>query len=333
MNITGLCINGDAIHLNGSLSRLVDDLVLFQQCGYDGVELSIPGLDVIINGRLRQSQVHRIRAVTGRYPFIYTVHAPLRLNFAFPQKGPGGKPDLHLEQDVFLACLDFCAAIGARVMVYHSGLVALHEAAFGLDHLPGDEVMEAARAQEVSALREMMPLAAERSVTVAMENRDPHPWEIATLRRAGLPDSQLLKYHGGMSIPELARQVGEVDHPNLGLTLDLAHLHIAARQCGFDYLEAIRQAAPLARHLHGSDNFGRLGGVFDNMGERIPYGDGDLHVPPGWGAIPHVEALAQLADYEGLYVLEISPRYHEYLVDALQTIRRYIDEAASVSRS
>jgi sugar phosphate isomerase/epimerase len=333
MNITGLCINSDAVHLNGSLSRLADDLAFFQQCGYDGVELSVPGLDVVINGRLRRPQLDRIRAITGRYPFVYTAHSPMRLNLAFPQKGPGGRSELHLEQDVFVACLDLCAAIGARVMVYHSGLIALQEAAFGLDELPGEEMLEAARLQEVSALRELMPLAAKRGVIVAMENRDPHPWELVALRRAGLADSQLLKYHGGMSIPNLVRQVSEVNHPNLGLALDFAHLFIATNQCGFDYLDAIRQAAPHVRHLHGSDNFGRLGSVFDDVGERMSYGDADLHLPPGWGAIPHVEALAQLAGYQGLYVLEISPRYREHLADALQTTRRLIDQVTGLSRS
>jgi sugar phosphate isomerase/epimerase len=333
MNITGLSINSDAVHPNGSLSRLVDDLAFFQQCGYDGVELSVPSLDVVINGRLRRPQLDRIRAITGRHSFIYSIHAPMRLNLAFPQKGPGGSPELHLEQDVFVACLDLCAAIGARVMVYHSGLIALQEAAFGLDDLPGEEMLEAARLQEVLALRELMPLAARRGVIVAMENRDPHPWEIVALRRAGLADSQLLKYHGGMSIPSLVRQVSEVNHPNLGLTLDFAHLFIAANQCGFDYLEAIRQTAPHVRHLHSSDNFGRMGSVFDDVSECIPYGDTDLHLPPGWGAIPHVETLVQLAGYEGLYVLEISSRYCEHLADALQTVRQLINQVTGLSRS
>ncbi|GAB4527779.1 MAG: TIM barrel protein [Anaerolineae bacterium] len=326
MNITGFCINGDAIHTNGNLSRLSDDLAFFQQCGFDGVELSVPELDVVINGRLRRPQLERLRAITGRYPFVYTIHAPMRLNLAFPPKEPRGSPELQLEQDVFVACLDLCAAIGARVMVYHSGLIALQEAASGLDELPNEEMLEAARLQEVSTLRELMPLAAMRGVIVAMENRDPHPWEIATLRRAGLPPGQLLKYHGGMSIPNLVRQVSEVNHPNLGLTLDFAHLFIAANLCGFDYLEAVRQAAPHVRHLHSSDNFGRLGSVFDDVGERIPYGDADLHLPPGWGTIPHVKALARLTGYQGLYVLEISSRYREHLADALQTARRLVDQ-------
>lgn len=324
MRITGIGINGDAGHLGGSLAQLAEDLAFFQRCSFDAVELSSHGLDVVINGRLRQPQVDRVRAIVERFDFVYTVHAPDRLNLAFPQKGSAGAAELAHEQDVFVACLDFCAAIGAGVMVYHSGLIALQQAAFGLEALPGDEALERAREQEVSALRALMPLAAERGVVVAMENRGPCLWEVAALVRAGLPANQLLKYHAGIAIPDLVRQVEAVNHPNLGLTLDFAHLFLAANHCGFDYLEAIQQAAPYVRHLHGNDNCGRLSGVFDSLIDRISYGDGDLHLPPGWGTIPHVEALAQLPDYEGLYVLELHPRFYEHFLEALKTMRRII---------
>lgn len=329
MHITGFGINADAGHLGGRLAQLEEDLAFFQHCGFDAVELSVHGLDAVLCGRLQQRQVDRIRSITERFAFTYTVHAPNRLNLAFPQRNSDGTPELALEQDVFVACLGFCATIGAGVMVYHSGLIALYEIAFGLAAaLPDDEALEQARQQEVSALRELLPLAAERGVIVAMENRDPHPWEIATLRRAGMPADQLLKYHAGMSIPHLVQQVTAVGHPNLGLTLDLAHLFLAANYCGFDYLDAIRQAAPHVRHLHGNDNWGRLGGVFNDLHERIPYGDGDVHLPPGWGQIPQAEALAQLPAYEGLYVLEMRPRFSEHFSAALATMRRIVRQVA-----
>ena len=328
MRITGIGINGDGDHLGGSLTQLAEDLAFFHRCGFDGVELSVPGLDVVSGGHLRSSQVDRVRSITGRYDFFYTVHAPDQMNFAFPQPGMRGEPDSAMDRDVFVASLDFCAAIGAGVMVYHSGLIALHQVAAGLDALPEDEVLARAREREVAALCELLPLAAERGVVVAMENRDPHPWELATLRRCGVAAGQLLKYHAGMSIPDLVAQVEAVNQPNFGLTLDFGHLFLAANYCGFDYLEAIRQAAPYTRHLHASDNWGRLGGAFESLNHRIPHGEGDLHLPPGWGAIPHVEALQQLPSYEGAYILEIRPRFFEHFAEALETARQIANQAA-----
>jgi sugar phosphate isomerase/epimerase len=333
VHITGVCINADGGRLNGSLERLKEDLTFFENCGFDGVELSAHGLDLIVGGRLHQPQLDRVRAIVDRFDLTYTVHAPDRLNLAFPQRMPGCASELPLEKKVFVACLDACAALGAKVMVYHSGLIALHQVAYGLGGLPDDGTLERARDQEVNALRELLPLAAERGVVVAMENRDPHPWEVAALMRAGAAVDQLLTYHAGMSIPALVRQVEAVDHPSFGLTLDLGHLYIAAHVCGFDYLAAIRQAAPYVRHLHSSDNFGRLGGVFDELHFRIPYGDGDVHLPHGWGTLPHADALAQLPGYEGLYVIEIRSRFREYLAETLDVVRAIIGQAVRGQRS
>ena len=327
MRITGIGIDEDVSYSNGDLSHLQKNLAFFAACGFDNVELTVHRLGVIINGRLRQRQVEKIQRITEKFPFVYTVHAPLRLNLAFPQRWPGNPTDLAHERNVFIANLDFCAAIGAKVMVYHSGLIALHQAAFGLSPLPTDDELEQGRAQEVNALQDLMPLAAERGLVVAMENRDPHPWEAATLIQAGLPPDLLLKYHAGMSMSDLVRQIKAVNHSNLGITLDFAHLFLAANYCGFNYLEAIREAAPYIRHLHASDNFGRLGGVFSSLSDRIPYGDGDVHLPPGWGEIPYVDALSQLSEYEGLYVLELPSHFHNDLPEILETVQQTIHDA------
>jgi sugar phosphate isomerase/epimerase len=324
MHIRGIGINADGDHLGGRLAHLEADLALFQRVGFDTVELSVHGLDVISGGRLRRDQVDRVRAITQRVGFHYTVHAADGINLAFP-----GEPGGAMDRAVFLASLDACAALGAGVMVYHSGLIALRQAAAGLGPLPDDAELRRAREREVAALGELAPLAAERGVVVAMENRDPHPWEVATLRRFGIPPDQLPTYHAGLLVPDLVAQVEAVGHPNLGLTLDLGHLFLAAQHCGFDYLSAIEQAAPHVRHLHVSDNWGRLGGPSDSLNHRIPHGEGDVHLPPGWGAIPHVEALKRLPGYEGYYILEIRPRFHDHLAEALETARDIIDQASA----
>lgn len=326
MKVRGILVNADGDYLGGHLSNLEALLERALRAGFDGVELSAPGLDVISGGRLVRAQVERVRAILGRFPFCYTVHGADQVNFAFPGTTLDGL-DSSMDRAVFAASLDFCAEIGAPVMVYHSGLISLYPAAMGLGPLPGGAELAAGRAREVDALRQLAPLAAERGVVVAMENRDPHPWEIALLERCGLPAERLPEYHAGMRVPDLVAQVEAVGHPNVGLTLDLGHLYLAARQCGFDFLEAVRQAAPHVRHLHASDNWGRLGGLFDSLNHRIPHGEGDVHLPPGWGDIPHVDALLQMPDYDGYYLVEIRPRFYEHLAEARETAWRLIEAA------
>ncbi len=314
MTITGIGINGDGGRLAGSLAILEEDLAYFAACGYDAVELSTTGLDVVANGKVRWQQVERVRAVCEKFPFTYTIHPPNRLNLAYG-------PNHQLERDNFLAVLEVCAALGARVMVYHSGLIALERVRAGLRGLPDEAEREEAAAQEVTALQELMPEAAARGVTVAMENRDPHAWELAVLRREGRPPEELTLYHGGLVVSNLIRQIKEVGHPDLGICLDLAHLFLATNHLGLDYLAAVAEAAPYVRHIHANDNFGQLDDAFDSLGDRNPYGDGDLHLPPGWGRIPLGAALARLRDVQSLLILEIRPRYREHLADALVTMR------------
>jgi sugar phosphate isomerase/epimerase len=107
----------------------------------------------------------------------------------------------------------------------------------------------------------------------------------------------------------------------VGMTWDIAHLHRAAHDLGFDYLEAVEQAAPWVRHLHANDNFGRLDTGFDSEPDRWPYGEADIHLPPGWGSIPYEEVFARLSGYEGDLILEIKSGFVDYLGESLATMQ------------
>ena len=108
------------------------------------------------------------------------------------------------------------------------------------------------------------------------------------------------------------------------MTLDLAHLHLATHAVGDNYLSAVEQASPWVRHLHINDNFGKLDVGFDNEKDRLPYGEADLHLPPGWGAIPFAEAFAKLENYKGEIILEIKDRYWDHFGDALNNTRQIL---------
>ena len=178
-----------------------------------------------------------VRNVLDRYDLRYTLHAPNRTNLAFGY-------DRDLDYAVLQACIEFCREIKADVLVYHSGLQAVEYPRFGFYPLPDPDEMKRGAEREVMALRKIAPYAADHGVTIGMENGDPHLWELEVLRKNDLPDSDLPVYHPRLCIPPIVDQVNAVNHPNIGMTLDLAHLHIAAHTVGFDYLEAVEQAAP-----------------------------------------------------------------------------------------
>lgn len=317
MKIHGLGINVPDNVIDGRRQVLVDWLSNVERVGYSVAELSIPSLNVIFNGELIRSRLEAVRRSIARFDLRYSVHAPGRANLAF-----GSDPDL--EYRVLESCIRFTHAIGARVLVYHSGLQALDAARTGTASLPSDEELAGGAEREAAALRKLAPIAADLGVIISMENGDPHLWEYAVLLRDGKAASDLAKYHARLRTSAIVAQAQAVNHPNVGITLDLAHLHLAAHALGDDYLEAISIAGPWVRHLHINDNFGKLDTGFDSEGDRLLYGEADLHLPPGWAAIPFADAFARLKEYEGDIVLEIKERYQDHLGEALENARQIL---------
>jgi sugar phosphate isomerase/epimerase len=176
---------------------------------------------------------------------------------------------------------------------------------------------------ETQALKRMALHAERLGVVIAVENRDPHLWEIAALSRHGRTARDLTTYHQGMRLDLLAEQVRAVDSPNVGICLDVGHAFLAAPYWGVDYLAQIRAIAPDVKHVHWHDNFGRLDDRSESLAERLTFGEADNHLPPGWGAIPLAEVLAALmqSDYNGWLTVEIRPRYAHVLPEILSTVQ------------
>ncbi len=317
MRIHRLGIDIPDTQVDGSRRVLVEALEQAQSLGFTLAELSIPSLNVIMNGELVSQRVDAIQQAIAPFDLRYSVHAPGRTNLAF-------RPNPDLEYRVLEACVGFCGAIGAEVLVYHSGLQALDAARTGLAPLPSDDELAQGAEREAAALRRLAPIAADLGVTIGMENGDPHLWEYRVLKEQGKAPDDLAKYHARMRTAAIVEQIEAVNHPNIRLTLDLGHLHLATQALGEDYLQAISLAAPWVCHLHINDNFGKLDMGVDYEGYRLPYGEADLHLPPGWGAIPFAEAFARLREFEGDIVLEIKSRYRENLDEALANTRRIL---------
>ena len=319
MKIHGLGINIADDYVDGRRQRLINSLTRAQRLGYTVAELGITGLNVIFNGELIAQRVEAVLESIAPFDLRYSIHAPGRANLAF-----GKFPDL--EYRVLESCIRFAHAVGARIVVYHSGLQVLDAARTGTAALPSEDELLRGAEREAAALRQLAALANDLGVIIGMENGDPHLWEYAVLMRAGKTPDKLVDYHARLRPSALVRQVEAVNHPNIGITLDLAHLHLAAHALDEDYLGAIAAAAPWVRHVHINDNFGMLDSGFDSESARLPYGEADLHLPPGWASIPFADAFARLNDYEGDIVLEIKERYRDHLDEALENTRRILSE-------
>ena len=306
------------------LGELEQHLAYYQGLGYRLVELDPTPYALIVDGELRRLQLENLLTVLGNFDLRYSLHGLERANLAYD-------PRHELCRRIMVAQIEICRAVGASTLVYHSGLQALDAARRGVrgSLLTGEDLAAGAR-QEVEAFRALAPVAADAGVTIGMENGDPHLWEYDVLARFGRPRSELLTHHPRLHVRPIVRQLEAIDHPNVGMTLDVGHLYIAACDVGFDYLEAVGEAAPWIRHLHISDNFGRLDQGFDAESERWAFGEADIHMPPGWGCIPYRELFARLPDYQGDAILEIKPGFWDYLGNALKTMREILGQRNQV---
>lgn len=264
----------------------------------DFVELCPHNLGVILEGKLDPAWLDAVERVLGAANLGYTVHAPHRMNLM-------DLSSLEVHRDALESSVRFAGRIGAGVVVCHAGQRhGARDFSHGLE-----EQLEAERA----ALRRVGEIAVELGVTIAVENSYPEP---------PILDGRRYAYAARPSI--LAEQVAAVDHPAVGICLDVGHAAVAATAFGFDYLEDCAVAAPLVRHVHLHDNFGRPDPEGESrIGERLAYGLGDLHLPPGRGTIPLEELLGrpEFAD-EITCCVELSPNLPHLAAEALEATRR-----------
>lgn len=310
INDIGIATDGPAN--SGLLRQLETELAYYHEVGYRLVEINPLSFGLIVHGQLRQSQLANYLAVLKNFDFRYTVHGLDRLNLAYD-------PRHELCRRIMTCQIEICRAVGAARLVYHSGLQSLEAVYYGLrESLLTDDELSAGAQQEVTALQSLAPVAADAGVVICMENTPPHWQEYKLLAHFGRPPSELPVHHPGLRVEPIIRQLEEIDHPNVAMTLDIAHLYLAAHNLKFDYLEAVSEAAPWVKHLHVNDNFGHLDRGSENSGDCLAFGEADLHLPPGWGSIPSKELFSRLAAYQGDLILEIKPTFRDYFAEALK---------------
>jgi sugar phosphate isomerase/epimerase len=279
------------------VSGLAEDLEALRSTGPDFVEVWPQNLGVILGGSLDANRLRTVGGLLLEAELAYTVHAPLEVNLM----------DLSthgLQRDVLNSSLWFAKGIGAEVVVCHAGQ---RMGARDARHRMGDQL-----SAERSALREAGDLARELGLSIAVENYYP---ERPILRGA--------IYDYSVWPSQLAEQIFAVDHPAVGICLDVGHAALAAGFFGFDFIEECSATAPLVRHLHLHDNLQRTNVTEEvQVSEHTVYGLGDLHLPPGRGAIP-LEDLFRRMEFpeKPSCCVELSSEFFSLVPEALHAAR------------
>ena len=301
-------INADSATINGELAVLRKFLERFLDAGFSHAEIPIHGMDCLIDGSLCRSRVADVRRVLAAFPLGYTVHSPDRLNLA-----DAADPGTHAR--ALRSTIDFASEIGAKLVVYHGSArggvarkAAPGQSPLGAAPPASPSALRAFWADEIDRLGGVADYAAGRGVTVAVENIFRQSTDEVSYR---------------VDPRELACVVSAVDSPALGVCFDFGHAFISASEAGFAIDEALRAVAPRLVHVHIHDNFGKPSIPNARSIDMMFRGAGDLHLPPGWGAIPY-DTLFPIfaADFRGVFTLELQPRFADSYREALEWVRR-----------
>jgi sugar phosphate isomerase/epimerase len=264
--------------------------------GVDYVELALYGMDLVANGRVLADRLRHVKALTSGRPFGYTVHGPLGLNLMEAT----GQAETH--KAVLKAHLEIAAELGGVHFVAHAGRYAAAESG----------AAEAGYARQREALAETADLAHQHGITIVVENI----FGIQGGRETSLPS-------------RLAAEIEAIGHPAIRGCLDFSHAFLEANRLGADFVAEAAALAPLAKHLHVHDSFGKLWPSPPNhRAERLAYGLGDLHLPVGLGSIPWDTLMERCTFPEGvIFVHELAPPYWVDLGAALGRTRELAAKA------
>lgn len=305
--IAGIGIaTGYTAHTGQPFSVLRERLDALAAVGFSHAELHAPALGVIIGGKLRAGRLAMLREALDGVAVRLTLHAT---NVATPYAGNLVDTTTPAQRMVVEADLALAGAIGAEVLVQHAGMLR--------EPYGDDRALALGMAAERDALRQLGDAAGDAGVRIAVENRDPH-------------DRYIVRRVYGLDLRRLAEQVAAVNHPQVGVCFDTGHAFLSATYLGFDYLPALRDIAPLVNHLHISDNLGQVELSMDaNPGESLALGDGDLHLPPGWGAVPMADVFAVPFPQNPVAVLEVRATFAPHAAEMYTAACAFAGDALS----
>lgn len=265
----------------GDLSAMDAMLARYVELGSSHVELTARRLDMIAGGRILRQRADAVRALLERHDIKPVLHAHHGINLM-------DLPNLAMHRAVAEASIDLAGELGVASIVIHSGKAPTDVWLTSREYLLETEREE---------FKRLGDRASRAGAQLAVENM------------IAQPIGNLTAY--GADPRALADQLQETGHPAIGGCLDFGHAYLSAPVLGFDYLEAIQAFSEQVWHLHLHDNFGIADHKrYDDTGDRVALGIGDLHMPMGWGGIPWVDVLPRMRFRPGTYaMIELSGRY------------------------
>jgi sugar phosphate isomerase/epimerase len=253
------------LSIRGAVGRCDEELALAARLGYDAVEISMDGTELIFGGRLQPERLRAALRAFARHPFSYSVHSPSSLDLR-------DRTNREAQLDLARAALRFSREVGARVLVIH------------FERHSADPCDEAAF---TDAIRRLSDEAGD--VLLGIENIEVEHLEpvVARVREVGRPNVVMT-----LDVGHAVLAASQFDFDLLDAIREAApavrHVHVNDNFGRYDPLRL--ENFTLYRTQTPADTF--------------PLGKGDLHLPVGWGTAPLAAVFGLLRGYRGTVVHE-----------------------------
>lgn len=276
------------------------DLDRAEQLGVDYVEIPTLTMPLVADGKIMREQLRKAKAQIGERPFGITIHGPIGINL---MDDPWRLP---LHKQVLAASIEVAAELGGLHYVMHSGTIPDTQG-------PG---LDAAYGLQREALAEAGDVAAQHNIIITVEN----VFTYSRDRLTALPS-------------KLASEIAAINHPNVKACFDFSHGFINCTLHGTEFLDEAAALAPFAKHLHVHDSFGRPHDIkTHSRAERLAFGQGDIHLPIGWGSIPWGQLIERIRFHPGvIFNIELERTYWCEAENTIAAVRELAARAKTTS--
>lgn len=287
----------------GDLDALGKRIAQQVDMGANFCELNASNLDVVAACRLMPDRLNKLKNILARQKIAYALHAPIAINLM-------DRPHIEHHLRAAMASLELAAECNAEIMVLHPGRI--HPRLW----VDNANTLLSVEAEDLHILADR---AQNLGVTIAYENLNPNRHNIAGTETSYALDLQAL-----------ANQLSRINHPHLVACFDISHAQQGATLQGYDVLDKLPDLIPHIGHIHFSDSTGAPATIkWDNDGERLFFGIGDMHAAPGFGTI-EFEAIAAALPLQKPAGIIIELKSNHYAHSGRQTLAAAKDFAEQI---
>ncbi|MBG77394.1 MAG: hypothetical protein CMI98_05925 [Pelagibacteraceae bacterium] len=290
IGFSGQCPNGD-------ISALNDQILLGKEANIDSLEIPLYETDVICGKKINKPELKILKDTLFNKGLDYTVHGELSVNLL-------DNDNFEDHKEVLKRDIEVSGEINATHLVTHFGQTTNKI-------FENKEIYFSHLKRQKDCYVEMGEYAKQHNVTLAIENL--FPFE--------------LNYYAPLP-SEIAKQLNEIDHSNIKCCMDISHAYINCTYRNVHFLNELKAMGPLSEHLHMHDSFGKIEKFWTYIeAENTSYGQGDLHLPLGWGDIPFDKIFEEVKFPKDVNLnFELPLRYKKYFKESIEIAKKLIEK-------